>query len=205
MMVVFLVVVTYVQPTRAAPSAKHPSVVRDPTQCPRIFGNEVTRTANKGHRAKSLHFVIEETAGITIAHSHASWSEPIRLKLTGIELVAQVPRDPARAVVRISREIADEIGCPEGYYEVRKDDSLGHNIRVLAVLRGVLLVEHQGMLTYLTPKEILGPRWVCGWMIRGKYRIQVPMSGGRSAPPKQHKKVRKAPARRPKPKPRVVH
>lgn len=204
---VFLLVVFSVQLSRAAPGAKR-SPIRVPSQCPRIFGNKLTRAANGADRVRFLHWVFEEAEGITIAHSHGSWTDPIRLRLAGIEVVDRTPYDPKTAIVHINSEIAEEIGCPAGDYRVRRDDSLGHNAHVLAVFRDLLLVEHQGMLTYMAPKETQGPRWVCGWTIRGRYRVQVPATGSQprtSSAPAPRKQVLKKPARVPSIQPRVVH
>lgn len=165
------------------------------TQCPELFGTRKTRARNKLYRKRILHWAVEEPSGITVVHSHQGWEEVTRFKFPGVELLGRSETEDGVAVVKISEELADSVGCPAGSYRMRRDDALGRDSRVLAVFGSAVLIVHQGQLGYLAVPDLPPPRWLVAWKLPGATVYpQLRGGGGR------RQRKRTAPKRKPTPR-----
>jgi hypothetical protein len=146
-------------------------------KCPALFGASAVRKANAKHRARYLHWVVRERAGITIAHSHPRWREPLALEIAGVRVVP----GGERPLVEVEPPLAREVGCPSGVYVVKKDDVLGHPSRIIAARPGLLLVEHRGELGYMVPEGASPPEFLMAWRIPQAELRRSRSGGGRSS------------------------
>lgn len=135
-----------------------------PRACPALFGDTHTRDQNAADRLRRLDFVAEEDAGTTIAHRAGHWREPARLKLRGLRLVRTRPGQAA--VFQVSEGLARSTGCSDGTYAVGTDAALGGRARVLAILKGGVLVEHGLRLGFIALPQTEPPRWLLAWRPR---------------------------------------
>jgi len=158
-------------PATAAPPVfggqRVPHVAGRAEACPALFGDQQVRSDNSARRARTLDWVDEEEDGVTVAHTNGRWKEPIRLRVRGVQLVSVRSN---RAVVQISPTLAAAAGCQPGDYQVRVDDALTANTRVLAVLSHSVLVEHRGRLGFIAPRGTDSPRWLLAWRMNGEVR-----------------------------------
>lgn len=155
--------------------------------CPALFGDGTVRRENRDHRRRDLHWVHQEPDGITVAHSSDDWRAPVELAIKGLALVetaaeVKAGRKGRHAVLEVSPRIASVVGCPAGRYRLTLDDGITPASRVLAVLHGLLLLEHDGRLAFLAAPGVSRPRWLMAWRVRASLR--PPRSGvARVAPP----------------------
>jgi hypothetical protein len=164
--------------------------------CPEVFGTPETRSESKLFRKRVLHWVVEEPSGITVVHSHQGWEDVTRFKFPGVELLGRSQKGEGVAVVKISEELADSFGCPAGSYQVRRDDALGGNSRVLAIFRDAVLIVHEGQLGYMATKDHPPITWLVAWKLPGVTVYPHVRGGG------GHQRKRPPPKRRKKAKPR---
>lgn len=149
----------------AGPSIRGSARTLSARGCSRLFGAADLVEANRVRRTRSLCWVDQDKRYTTVIHASDTWRPPIRLRLAGIRPVqnGQPAGPPRAAMIEVSTALAGRLGCRAGRYEVRVDDAVGRDTRVLAVLRGGLLVERAGVLRYLARGAKRLPRWYTAW------------------------------------------
>jgi hypothetical protein len=133
-------------------------------ECPALFGSTSVRRGNRDYRRHNLHWVQQEAAGITVAHSKDDWDTPVPLAITGLALVRTAG---SKAELELSPRTAALVGCAAGRYRVMVDDGVSPNLRVLAILRGVMLLDQRGRLAFVSAPGEASPRWLMAWRVRG--------------------------------------
>jgi len=137
-------------------------------ECSALFGSGAVRAGNAQRRGL-LYWVDQESGGVTVAHRSDEWDEPVPIRVRGLRL------DAARAglaVVTLAAEGASALGCRQGRYRVGVDDNLTRAVRVLAVLDGVVLLEHRRRLVYLLAPGARDPRWLMAWSAPGLIKVE---------------------------------
>lgn len=148
-------------------------------RCAALFGDHELRARHASQRAKRLDWVHEDENGVTVAHMEEQWEEPVRLNLRGARFVGvHVRNQGSTALFRVSSGMAGAVGCPAGTYALGIDHALGRHVRILAVLRRGVLVEHHGQLGFITAPGVRDPRWLVAWRLR----VEVPLARGPVAP-----------------------
>ncbi|MBN2496340.1 MAG: hypothetical protein JXR96_17230 [Deltaproteobacteria bacterium] len=153
-----------------------------PHDCPALLGDEQSRQENRAFRTSLLSAVSISDHAIGIVH-RGDWDTPRRIRFQGLRLVETRSRgEEALGVVELSEEGCVP-GCARGAYALRADDALGPQGRVLAVLDGVVLLEHDGELRYLlaagSPEPVWRMIWRSSWTM-----LKVPgQQAGISSPP----------------------
>ncbi len=135
--------------------------------CPSLFGGGAARAANAKRRGQ-LYWIDQESGGVTVAHRSDEWDEPVPFEIRGVQL--QSARE-GRAVVELSAAGAAALGCRAGRYRLGVDDGLTRSVRVLAILDGVVLVEHGRRLAYVLASGARAPRWFLAWSAPGEVRV----------------------------------
>lgn len=132
--------------------------------CPQLFGDEEARELNHQSRRELLLSVRREEHCHVVQHS-TDWRAPQVTEYIGLTLLQTRIDDESgpRALVRVSAEI-DELSCEPGLYLITADDSIGNEVRVLAILRDLVLVEDSGELRYLALAGIERPVWRMVWV-----------------------------------------
>jgi hypothetical protein len=139
--------------------------------CPALFGNEAVRRGNRDYRHRYLHWIEQEPAGITVAHSKDDWDTPVQIRVNDVALVETAASATGRrAVLEVAPRTASIVGCAAGRYQVAMDDGISPGSRVLAVLRGLLLLDHHGRLAFMAEPGATAPRWLVAWRVRGVVR-----------------------------------
>lgn len=135
--------------------------------CPALFGSGATRSRNRRWRARRLSWVHEDEAGVTVVHTGSWRRRPGRVRLRGMRLLSAVPAKGGGggggATIRLAGWLARRVGCRRGPYHLGRDDALDADTRVLAVLRGKLLVARRGELRYVATRAVGRPRWLLAW------------------------------------------
>lgn len=137
--------------------------LRSSTDCPALFTPPASREV-----PDVLEEVVQTTAAtVDIVHS-GNFRRPVPLRVRGIEL-SGTRRDEdgtRRAVLRVDDSFAET--CEPGSYTLREGGLIG-DMRVLAVLRHVVLLEHEGRLAYLRTPDGAAPvfrmTWASPWRI----------------------------------------
>jgi hypothetical protein len=136
------------------------SAPRTAADCPPLFGTAAERSANTRHRAQLLKAVVPGEYVIDIVHQ-GDWTKPQPLRLRNVKLAAA--KQAATATVSVAADLAEAARCAPGEYVVRTDDKIGRKNVVLAVLDGVLLLERDGALVFLTPPGAPEPVFRLTW------------------------------------------
>jgi hypothetical protein len=157
---------------RGAAQAREPALLAA-QECPALFGDGKARARNAQRRAQ-LYWVEQEAGGVTVAHRSDDWEEPVPFQMRGVELRSA---RSGEASVELSAAAASALGCRAGRYRLRADDGLTRSVRVLALLDGVVLVEHQRRLAYLRAPGAREPRWLLAWSAPGEIRIDPEAAG----------------------------
>jgi len=153
-----------------APS-RSPARTRSAIHCAALFGDARAQAGNASARAHRLDWVDEEASGITLAHSHPGWGDPVRLQLRGLELRRIEPSaGQASAIFDLSPAVARTVGCPAGEYALALDHELMPSMRILAILQRGVLVEHRGGLGFVALPGTELPRWFVAWRMRATVR-----------------------------------
>jgi hypothetical protein len=166
---------------RAPASVSIPSTYKDGVdafraqRCAALFGDHELRARYSSQRARRLDWVHEDENGVTVAHMEESWEEPVRLKLRGVRFVGV---RGSTALFQVDPKMAGAVGCQGGIYALGIDHALGRHVRVLAVLRRGVLVEHHGQLGFIAAQGVRDPRWLVAWRLRA----EVPLARGPVAP-----------------------
>jgi hypothetical protein len=192
-------------PTPSGPEATEPEDDRTgpeddrigPARCVALLGDHSTREANRQRRKRYLHWISEDAFGITVVQSNVDWEEPVKLDIEGVSLVQGSANEDRGAVIDISTDLADRLGCVPGQHTLRRDDSLGPRIRILSLLKQAVLVEHEGRLGYISTARASETSWLVAWYLRG---VSIPIDVGRSRSspqPRRQAPKRRAPKRAP--------
>ncbi len=112
--------------------------------CQSIFGTDRVRLANEARRQSQLPQVRSRQGKVELVHSVPKWGAPSRTSLPGMEVLE-------KTLTGVHIRIDDRYGdaCPQGDYELRVDDALGADGRVLAILPSALLTEREKARSYL--------------------------------------------------------
>jgi hypothetical protein len=148
---------------------------------PGCFGSVESRKANAARRQRVLDFVDEDDGGITVAHTSNTWGEPRALRVPGIRLLEV---GPAGATVSVS--VSPETkGCRSGHRQLRVDDALPGQLRVLALLPRwrVMLLERRGKLHFVSVSGGRLPRWLMAWRVDGTLAPDIPATPWSPPPP----------------------
>ncbi len=180
-------IVTSALAGRGANSVRVPEFVSSPLQdrqCARLFGDHASREANRRHRVRRLLWVDEEAAGVSVVHSSKTWALPTPLRVRGLTLKALRLTDEGKtAEIAVTPELGDRVGCRAGRYRVRVDDNLGGDVRVLAILRDAVLVEHRQRLRFIARPGASKHRWLTAWGSAFTVRLAANHSATPSSPP----------------------
>jgi hypothetical protein len=129
--------------------------------CAEVFGDEADVGANRRARESRLNFVIDSGAQVVVDHSFA-WSEPTETEIRSLSLVET---STATALVYFTAS-EEEIDCPDAFYRISPDDSLGPEGRIVAVLRRGLLIELGEDLYHLPSDGEASPDFRLTWSSR---------------------------------------
>lgn len=148
-----------------------PVAIATAATCPALFGSAAIQHRNTTWRARHLDWIEEEDSGVTVAHVHALWSDPVAIAPAGLTVVAiRRLRGKNAAIIQLSRELRRSLHCAAGPYLVKADVMLGLRLRILHVLQTGVLVEAGGRLAFIAARGALAPRWLMGWSMRNKHR-----------------------------------
>ena len=173
-----------VDPDRAdeavRPSASNPGA--DPgadPECDRLFGTESDRERNEAERKRRLVLIEDGPSYIDVVQT-GGWREPREIAYRGLALKDTVVDEDETDFAVL--EVEPTLGfCDPGEYEVEVDDSIGAEGRVLAILPGIVVVQHGDALRYLRSETYRGrPTFKVSW--RSPFSIVVESeSSGKSS------------------------
>lgn len=118
--------------------------------CPALFGDESVHEQNRTRRRALLRFIDPSPYAISVAHS-AEWDEPEAVSFLGVRLVKTDISSPKRRAIV---EVSGSTSCRPGRYVIERDDAIGQKTSVLAILDGLVLVEHLGSLLYFHSEHV---------------------------------------------------
>jgi len=156
---------TPTETSRGAPA----SDAADP-ECDRLFGAEDDQEQNAARRQSRLILVEDGPSYIDVVQT-GGWTEPTEIAFRGLTLKDTMPEAEETGVAVF--EVEPELGfCDPGEYEVEVDDSIGDRSRVLAILPGLVVVEHGDGLRYVRSETFRGqPTFKVSW--RSPFSIVV--------------------------------
>jgi hypothetical protein len=148
-------------------------------ECDRLFGTEADREVNEAARKRRLVLIEDGPSYIDVVQT-GGWREPREIAYRGLTLKETLvdEEDADLAVI----EVEPTLGfCEPGEYEVEVDDSIGAEGRVLAILPGIVVVQHAEELRYLRSQTYRGrPTFKVSW--RSPFSIVVESeSSGKSS------------------------
>jgi hypothetical protein len=130
--------------------------------CPALCGDDAAHAANRERRRTVLRFVDASQYAISVVHSE-EWSEPELISFAGLRLLqTDTEHRPRQALIEVGGEL-EEFGCAEGRYVMKRDDTIGPDTSILAILDGIVLVEHLGSLRYVHVDDVAVPTFSMGW------------------------------------------
>lgn len=187
-------------PTTAQPPAaetftpENASLARD---CAALFGGDLTREERRASREARLEEVSRSERLLDVFHSDAAWQVPKPMRVPGIDVIAieDGPDGEPSARVRIAESWSGT--CPAGDYLVARDDGLGSEGLVLALLDEGVLAEHRGELIFL-PKSGMHPPtfrmiWRSGFALNITPGSNAAIGGSSGSSPKRNS-TKRAPA-----------
>ncbi len=154
--------------------------VKPAGQCPLLFGVQRSHDRNRTARKKHLDSILEGEHAVNLTHT-GGWRRPERIRFQGLELMATAATDEAepRALVEVV-DLPAGLRCPPGLYELRVDNSIGGETRVLAILDDSVLLEHRDQLRFLKVSRTSSPVWRMIW--RSTWTVAGAMPAGGSSP-----------------------
>jgi len=146
---------------QAADAAAEDSAHADP-ECDRLFGTQEAREDNRQAREGRLVLVEDGPSYIDVVQT-GGWSEPTEIAYRGLELRETTTGEDGQPLAVM--EVDASLGfCEPGEYEVEVDDSLGDQGRILAILPGLMVVEHGDRLRYVRSETYRGrPAFKVSW------------------------------------------
>ena len=132
-------------------------------KCPGLFGDQSDHDENRSSRLDSLESVALTEYSIELVHM-VDWETPEKVSLAGLVLkeTSVDENDVPFAVLELEDSL-DGIDCKPGLYIIRVDDSIGEDVRVLAIIEKSVLVEHGDDLAYLGIEGTQDPVWRLIW------------------------------------------
>ena len=165
-----LVLITALPVPADAVAEPSPRPARD---CPRVFGGEAAHEVARERRKRTLIWVDSTDEAVIVVHQ-ADWTDARRLRIQGFELVRTLPtgrRGGRAALVRLAPD-ATPSGCEPGLYILRRDDFVGTQRRVIAVLDGAVLLGDADELLFLAARDTGNPELRLVW--RSPWRVAKP-------------------------------
>jgi hypothetical protein len=158
--------------------------------CPGLFGTAKQRQRNRTYQKRQLHMVVQRSDGIIVGYAKSSWNRPRLLKAPGIKL--QPSTAHGSGVIAINEKVARSVRCRTGLYRLKGDERFGRKGRILKILRGVVLLEYNGLLTFIKDEQTTWPEWLMAWGSRFSIpRPRVTSSYSKSNRRKQRRRHRK--------------
>lgn len=117
-------------------------------ECPQIFGREREHEANQRRRVQTLHGFEPRPFAVDVVYS-PPWHDPVPTQLRGVELV-ETDTDTCGPMAVLSLDAGVFGSDCGGRFAVRVDDNIGEALHVLAIADGLVLLEADGELRYLT-------------------------------------------------------
>ena len=130
--------------------------------CPLLFGDVHDMERNAAYRTARLETVRRTDQELTVEHSLARWQAPQLARLAGVRVVAIVPvEDDARgdyaAGVILDDDLAARCDGVPGPYWLFRDDAIGRDVQILAIVEDAILLERAGTLGLMAPAGAVAP------------------------------------------------
>ncbi len=148
-------------PAKAKKAANGSTIIEvDGDTCPRVFGDD-DRFETQGARRERLLKDVDPIGDVVdIGHSY-HWQRPFILRFSGVSLAES---DADHGAVFALDDRFRALDCGAGTYRVQRDQSLGEDTAILAVLNDVVLVEFEGELGYFVTRDAKIPTWRMIWL-----------------------------------------
>ena len=157
-----------------------PAIVATPAlECAEIFGDESNLEANRERRHEALEWVIQMSPRVASTDSSA-WTEPEPIHFANLSIVQTESSDECEPIVVVELDNeSDSIPCDADLFAVGGDASLGPDIRILAILDDLILVEHENRLAYVLGPDAPQPSFRMVW--HAPFSIKQPVSKSASS------------------------
>lgn len=171
--------------------AATPQTVRAATACPVLFGDQEVVARNSARREQVLEAVEARKHTVDVVTQERDWRSPQSLRLQGVALVDTVELSECgkAALIRVPPATAERMACPAGYYVAQRDHALGQ-VRILAILDDVLLVERGSAIEYFAAADAAKPAFRLWW--HPPWSLRPAQQGKASSSSRSAKKSRAA-------------